>query len=83
MARYIQAENTGIGFITHEDWEENNLTFEGFMPSLWKITGDCDYWIARVNGVELTQEEAQTLFDTFISELPLGPDGEQPTSYPI
>jgi hypothetical protein len=56
---YYQAENTGLGFITHEDNETSHIA--GFPANIW-ITNNAT-WAARINAVEKTKEEAQALVD--------------------
>jgi hypothetical protein len=56
---YYQAENTGVGFITHEDNETAHIT--GFPANIW-ITENTA-WASRVSAVEKTKEEAQALID--------------------
>ena len=57
---YYQAENTGTGFITHEDNELSHVS--GYPANIW-IT-DNTSWAARVGAISKTKEEAQTLVDT-------------------
>jgi hypothetical protein len=56
---YYQAENTGIGFITHEDNEAAHVA--GFPANIW-VTDNAT-WATRVSAVEKTKEEAQALVD--------------------
>lgn len=56
---YYQAENTGVGFITHADNELFHVA--GYPANIW-IT-DNTAWAARVGAVEKTKEEAQALVD--------------------
>ena len=56
---YYQAENTGFGFITHEDNETSHVA--GFPANIW-VT-DNTTWATRVGAVEKTKEEAQALVD--------------------
>lgn len=56
---YYQAENTGVGFITHEDNEISHVA--GFPANIW-ITENTA-WASRVSAVEKTKEEAQALVD--------------------
>lgn len=57
---YYQAENTGAGFITHEDNELSHVA--GYPANIW-IT-DNTAWATRVGAVVKTKEEAQALVDT-------------------
>jgi len=57
--RYYQVENTGLGFITHEDNEIAHVA--GFPANIW-VTDNAT-WAERVNAVEKTKEEAQALVD--------------------
>ena len=56
---YYQVENTGLGFITHEDNEIAHIA--GFPANIW-VTDNAT-WAERVNAVEKTKEEAQALVD--------------------
>lgn len=56
---YYQVENTGLGFITHEDNETSHVA--GFPANIW-ITENTA-WASRVGAVEKTKEEAQALVD--------------------
>ena len=60
---YSQAENTGGGFITHEDTETAHVA--GFPANIW-VTDNAT-WAARVSAVEKTKEEAQALVDASIA----------------
>ena len=60
--RYVNAVNTGVGFITHAD--RALLSFRGRAGSMWDIDGDTsdiDDWIGRVSGTEKTAQEADDL----------------------
>jgi hypothetical protein len=57
---YYQVENTGVGFITHEDNETAHIA--GYPANIW-IT-DNTAWASRVEAIEKTKEEAQALVDT-------------------
>jgi hypothetical protein len=61
--KYYQAENTGIGFITHEDNELAHVA--GYPANIW-VTENIA-WAERVDAVEKTKEEAQALIDTAIA----------------
>ena len=56
---YYQAENTGIGFITHDDNETSHIS--SYPGNIW-ITENTA-WAQRVNAIEKTKEEAQALVD--------------------
>jgi len=63
---WVQAVNTGVGFITHTDWETNQ--FRGYESNLWEVTGDPTAglaWAARVGGTVKTAPEAQAIRDTW------------------
>jgi hypothetical protein len=63
--KYFVAENTGKGFITHEDNQLSHIS--GFPGNVW-YTGDINAtWAARVGAVEKTKEEAQALVDAAIA----------------
>jgi hypothetical protein len=65
--RYIQAENTGKGFITHQDREDFEI--QGF-GDIW-VTDDSDaavQWSIRVNGTELTKEQAEAVVNVNTQE---------------
>ena len=56
---YYQVENTGLGFITHEDNETAHVA--GYPANIW-VT-DNTAWATRVGAIEKTKEEAQALVD--------------------
>ena len=60
---YYQVENTGLGFITHEDNETSHVA--GFPADIW-VTDNAT-WATRVGAVEKSKEEAQALVDTSIA----------------
>lgn len=67
MSQYIQATNTGVGFITHDD--RDAFTIQGFLDDLW-VTDDSDAataWIARVGGTTMNRDSAQALVDSSIA----------------
>ena len=56
---YIKANNSGKGFITHNDQEIDGLSFE-CIDDLNKVTGDAEKisaWVERVGGIILTEDE--------------------------
>ena len=57
---YFIAENTGKGFITHEDNQIAHIA--GFPANVWVTENTA--WASRVGAVEKTKEEAQALVDT-------------------
>jgi len=62
---YFVAENTGDGFITHEDNELAIIT--GYPANVW-ITENTA-WAERVGAIEKTKEEAQALVDAELDGL--------------
>lgn len=62
--KYYIAENYGLGFITHQDNESNEIV--GYPANVW-VTENTS-WAARVGAVEITKEQAQTLVDDAYSE---------------
>lgn len=56
---YFVVENTGTGFITHEDNEIAHIS--GYPANVWST--DNTAWATRVGAVEKTKEEAQALID--------------------
>ena len=56
---YYQVENTGLGFITHEDSEAAHVA--GFPANIWVTENNT--WATRVGAIEKTKEEAQALVD--------------------
>jgi hypothetical protein len=58
--KYIQAINTGKGFITHQDRELGH--FSGHAGNIYAVADNVALeWKNRVNGVEKTLEEAQNI----------------------
>lgn len=60
--RYVNAINTGVGFITHAD--KILLSFVGRAGNVWNVDGDSDdidAWISRVTGTEKTAQQATDL----------------------
>jgi len=60
---YYQAENTGKGFITHEENESAHIA--GYPGNVW-ITENTS-WASRVSASEKTKAEAQALVNAAIS----------------
>ena len=63
MPKYYQAENTGKGFITHEDNELAHVA--GYPGNIW-VTENTE-WAARHGLVEMTKTNAQNAVDAEIS----------------
>ena len=59
---YYQAENTGKGFITHEDNESAHVA--GHPGDIWSTENTA--WASRVGAASKTLEEAQALVDAAI-----------------
>ena len=58
MAYYL-SENTGVGFITHEDNETAHIA--ELSANIFKTENSV--WAARVGAVEKTKEEAQAIIN--------------------
>ena len=63
MPKYYQTENTGRGFITHED---NELAHIGGYPGNIWVTENTE-WAARHGLTEMTKTTAQNIVNTAIS----------------
>ena len=63
MPNYYNAENTGKGFITHEDNELAHIS--GYPGNVWVTENTA--WAVRHNLVEMNKVNAQTLVNTAIS----------------
>ena len=57
--KYIQAINTGKGFITHEDRALGHMSGHG--NDIYAVSDNHTSWISRVNGVEKTLSEAEAI----------------------
>lgn len=57
--KYYIAENTGEGFVTHEDNELGHVS--NYPSNIWVTENEA--WAARVGAVEKTKEEAQAILD--------------------
>ncbi len=57
--KYYQAQNTGKGFITHQDNELAHVS--GYPSNIW--VSENTAWAARVGAVEKTKAEAQAIID--------------------
>jgi len=64
--KYCIAENTGLGFYTHNDRQIAWLS--GHPGNIWAVGNNNASWINRVNGVEKTLEQAQSILNTIISD---------------
>jgi len=67
---YCTANNTGKGFITHEEKENNiPLIVEGLPANVWVVENNStgQTWIAKVKGVAKTKDEAQSLINTEVT----------------
>ena len=62
MPKYYEVENTGKGFITHDDNELAHVS--GYPGNVWVTENTA--WAVRVGAVEKTKLEAQTLVNTTI-----------------
>ena len=62
--QYFVAENTGKGFITHEDNQKSHIS--GFPGNVW-VTENNQEWATRVGAVEKTKAEAQAIVDAEIT----------------
>lgn len=60
--KYFVKENSGKGFITHEDNKLSHVS--GYPANVW-VT-DNTVWATRVGAVEKTKEEAQSLVNAEI-----------------
>lgn len=63
--KYFVAENTGRGFITHEDNELAHIA--GYPGNVWVTENTA--WATRVGAIEKTKEEAQAIVDVAIATL--------------
>ena len=63
MPKYYNAENTGKGFITHEDNALSHVS--GYPGNVWVTENTA--WAVRHSLVEMTKMNAQTLVNTAIS----------------
>tara|TARA_E500000081_G_scaffold36637_1_gene40250 strand:+ start:356 stop:595 length:240 start_codon:yes stop_codon:yes gene_type:complete len=61
--KYYQTENTGKGFITHEDNELSHIS--GYPGNVWVTENTA--WAARYSLVEMEKVTAQTIVNTAIS----------------
>ena len=63
MPKYYNAENTGKGFITHEDNALSHVS--GYPGNIWVTENTA--WAARHSLAEMTKVTAQTIVNTAIS----------------
>ena len=63
MPKYYNVENTGKGFITHEDNELSHVA--GYPGNVWVTENTA--WAVRHGLVEMNKLNAQTLVNTAIS----------------
>jgi len=65
--KYIQAVNTGDGFITHPDQETDVISFAGAPADIWTVTcantAKITTWTTRVSGTVMTKAAAQAAID--------------------
>jgi ribonuclease HI len=64
--QYFLVENTGKGFITHEDNEKSQIS--GYPGNIWATENNIE-WATRVNAIEKTKVEAQSIIDAEINGL--------------
>jgi hypothetical protein len=66
---YVKAQNIGAGFITHEDRELFDIT--GYFGFMWVIENNehSIQWIDRVQGIEISKEDAQKIINILTEEL--------------
>ena len=64
--RFIKATHTGKGFYTHED--RMRMGVFKFSDGLAIIEGECDEWIAKVKGKEISETEANTMLEQKFDE---------------
>lgn len=61
--KYFQAQNTGKGFITHQDNAAAHVS--GYPANIWVTENTA--WASRVGAVEKTKEEAQAIINDSLS----------------
>ena len=64
--RYILATHTGKSFYTNVD--RTKMPNFSFFDGLAIVDGDCQEWINRVGGKEITEVEAETIIRTKLEE---------------
>ena len=66
---YSVMENTGKGFITHDD--SRAFWIRSFLGNVWVATDvrESRHWVARNNGVSKTKAEAQAISDAVTDTL--------------
>ena len=71
MIKYIKTTNSGKGFITHSDQEQDGLFFECLPGNITKITGSESFillWKDRVSGIEIEANTAIAEIENKIKE---------------
>ena len=65
---YSVMENTGKGFITHDD--SRAFWIRSFLGNVWVATDvrESRHWVARNNGVSKTKDQAQTLVTAAVDD---------------
>jgi hypothetical protein len=57
--KYVQATNTGKGFITHEDRALGHMS--GYGGDIYAVSDNHTEWITRVNGTIKTKPQAEAI----------------------
>ena len=65
MKKYYQAYNYGEGFITHQDSEVAHIAGFPGPGNIWVTENTA--WAQRVNAVEKTKEEAQSIVNLLMN----------------
>jgi len=69
---YCTATNTGKGFITHSEQEnEAPLNAIGYPGNVWCVEDNAtgQAWVSKVSGVSKTKSEAQAIVNTEVESL--------------
>ena len=69
---YCIATNTGSGFITHSEQEnESPLNAIGYPGNVWCVEDNAtgQAWVSKVSGVSKTKSEAQAIVNTEVASL--------------
>jgi len=74
MKKYYQVQNYGNGFITHQENESAHVA--GYPVDIWVTENTI--WAQRVNAVEKTKEEAQTIVDAAVAPSYVPPNSTTP-----
>lgn len=64
--KYVQATNTGKGFITYEDRALGHMS--GYAADIYAVSDNHTEWISRVNGIIKTKEEAEAIILAVLQE---------------